>query len=52
MGYIKPAARTIMDECRSLSEISPSTRGIHIWCTADLPAGYHKKKFTRDGQSI
>jgi len=52
VGTIAPAARTIMDECKSFSEISPSCNGIHVWCLANLPAGYHKKKFMRDGQSI
>ena len=38
-GSIQPNAKTIVDQLDSYSEVSPSGRGVHIYCFGKLPPG-------------
>jgi hypothetical protein len=42
-GVIEPWAQTIIDECQSYTEISPSKRGVHIWLRGEVPVGGNRK---------
>jgi putative DNA primase/helicase len=42
-GSIKPKAKAILDKLNSYSEISPSGRGIKIFCKAKLPVNIPKE---------
>ena len=50
-GAITPAARTIVDQLRSYTELSPSGKGLHVIVQADL-SGYSKLPTTIDSQSV
>ena len=40
---IEPWAQAIIDECDSYTEISPSTKGVHIWVRGKVPAGGNRR---------
>lgn len=42
-GAIETWAQSIIDECNSYTEISPSKKGVHIWLRGEVPVGGNRK---------
>lgn len=42
-GIIEPWAQSIIDECDSYTEISPSKTGVHIWLRGEVPVGGNRR---------
>lgn len=51
-GTIEPWAQTIIEQCASFSEVSPSGTGVKIFCRGKLPSRTGKRHDLGDGKRI